>query len=113
MIHQLHLHPLPYQQIKSGLKTIESRLNDDKRRGFKIGDQIEIFKRPDNKESITVSIINLHFHQTFKDLFSSTLPQVFGGESEEELLESIFNYYSKEDEEKYGVVGIEFEKIAE
>ncbi len=111
MTYEMRLHEVPFNQIKNGSKTIESRLNDEKRRDFKVGDLIKIYKRPDESEFITVEIINLHVHKNFVDLFKSFPSTSFGGEGLDDLTESIYQYYSKDDEEKYGVVGIELNVI--
>ena len=47
MTHHLHLHPEPFSLIKSGRKIIESRLNDEKRQTFKIGDTLIFTNRED------------------------------------------------------------------
>lgn len=41
ILHQLKLASLPFESIKSGRKTIESRLYDEKRREINLGDEIE------------------------------------------------------------------------
>ena len=46
MIHQMKLLEDPFDRIKNGIKTIEFRLFDEKRRLIKIGDKIE-FERKD------------------------------------------------------------------
>ena len=50
MNHNMNLSPVPFEMIKSGQKTIELRLNDEKRQRIKTGDTI-IFS---NTESINV-----------------------------------------------------------
>ena len=40
MTHQMQLQPEPFSMIKSGVKTIELRLYDEKRRKIRIGDEI-------------------------------------------------------------------------
>ena len=40
MIHRMNLDSNPFEMIKNGTKTIELRLNDDKRRKIKVGDYI-------------------------------------------------------------------------
>jgi len=107
----MRLHEIPFNQIKNGSKTIESRLNDEKRRDFKVGDLIKIYKRPDESEFLNVEIINLHITENFIELFNSFPSSSFGGESTEDLVKSIYQYYSKDDEEKYGVVGVELKLI--
>ena len=38
--HEMKLYPAPFDSIKSGRKTVEMRLNDEKRQLIKIGDRI-------------------------------------------------------------------------
>lgn len=40
-MHQMRLHPEPFEKIKNGTKIIEMRLNDEKRQKVQIGDKIE------------------------------------------------------------------------
>lgn len=49
-----------------------------------------------------------HFFDTFAELFSHFPSADFGGDSIENLLAEIYTFYSKEDEKKYGVVGMRF-----
>ena len=44
MIHQMKLFNGPFQIIKSGSKTIEMRLNDEKRKLINVNDIIEFVK---------------------------------------------------------------------
>lgn len=37
MIHNMRLNPSPFEAIRSGKKTIEIRLNDEKRKQVKVG----------------------------------------------------------------------------
>jgi ASC-1-like (ASCH) protein len=107
--HHLHLHPSPFEFIRSGQKTIESRLLDKKRQSYNIGDILIFTNRANESELIETKIINLHRNASFRDLFLSPNTQgKFSTDSLDELLSGIGLYYSKEDQEKYGVVGIEF-----
>ena len=54
MLHKMRLQDLPFDSIASGSKTIEIRLNDDKRKLVRIGDQIEFSKLPALKEKVNV-----------------------------------------------------------
>ncbi|MBU1091861.1 hypothetical protein KKA27_03305 [Patescibacteria group bacterium] len=45
-----HRLPDPFERIKRGEKKIEIRLFDEKRQKIKIGDIIETYKEPENKE---------------------------------------------------------------
>lgn len=106
--HISHLNARPFVLIVSGVKTIESRLFDDKRQKIQLGDEITYVNRASKDESVTVKVIALHRYPTFHDLFHSHDPALFGGESVEELERGIDGYYSGEDQQRYGVVGIEF-----
>jgi ASC-1-like (ASCH) protein len=107
--HKLHLHPEPFVYIRSGSKTVESRLFDEKRRNYRIGDKLIFINRADESELIESTIVDLHKEQSFQDLFMSkkTLGK-FSTTSIDKLLDGIELYYSKKDQEKYGVIGIEF-----
>ena len=106
--HKLKLAPEPFNAITSGNKTIESRLYDEKRQKIQLGDEI-IFTNRDNLSQIaTVKVVGLLRYATFHDLFSHNDPQKFGGESVKWLESQISEFYSIEDQQLYGVVGIEF-----
>ena len=57
----------PFVQIKNKQKTIEVRLNDEKRQQFKIDDTLEI-TNTETGEIINTKITDLFHHKTFKDL---------------------------------------------
>ena len=64
MTHYLNLWPNPFKMIKLGIKTIEMRLNDEKRSLIKIGDFIE-FENKDTHEKITCEVINIYKYSSF------------------------------------------------
>ncbi len=109
-IHYLALSRKPFSKIKTGKKTIESRLFDGKRREIKVGDEIEFGCEGKSGEKIVVKVVGLYRFKSFKELFSVFEVEKFGGESVKELLAEIRQFYSKEDEMKWGVLGIEIEK---
>ena len=109
--HQMKLATEPYNNIASGKKVIESRLFDEKRQTIAIGDQI-IFSENDKPENnVTTVVKGLLRYQTFKELFADHEPSLFGEESRDFLLNQIKQFYSDEDEQKYGVIGIRLELI--
>lgn len=107
MIHNMSLNNEPFELIKSGSKTIELRFNDEKRRLLNVGDEI-LFNNRSNNEKLLVSIIDLHKYDSFKSLYKD-FDKVSLGYKEDEISDprDMNEYYSKEDEERYGVVGIE------
>ena len=112
MQHQMKLGHEPFCAIKEGRKTIESRLYDEKRQQITVGDEI-IFSENDHPENtVRAKVVNLLRHPTFKELFVNNDSRLFGGErNQDQLLEQIKQFYSDEDEQKYGVVGIKITVI--
>ena len=53
MKHNMNLNNRPFKSIKEGTKTIELRLNDEKRSLLKVGDEIEFTNRDTNEKSST------------------------------------------------------------
>ena len=113
MIHYMNLASEPFEQIKSGAKTIELRLYDEKRQTVSEGDTI-IFSNLTDKRQVSARVLKLHIFYNFKELYNN-LPLSKCGYAEHELdtasPENMLAYYSKEKQEKYKVVGIEIELI--
>ncbi len=109
-IYEMRLTDESFDLIKQGKKTIESRLYDKKRQQIKIGDTI-IFKNRDKQtEPIEAKVVELLHYPTFVKLFAAEEPIKFGRNYKEGLISQIYQFYSKEDEAKYGVVGIRVKK---
>ena len=103
MIHKMKLNESPFERIKNGTKTIEFRLYDEKRKKIKIGDKIEFSKLPDLQEKILVDVLDIYRDKTFENLFK----KIYTDEEEiERKTKSMYQFYSKEQEREYGVVGI-------
>lgn len=99
----------PFVAIKSGKQFIDVRLFDDKRSLLNVGDKIIFFKRPDEIESLEANIIGLSIFNSFEELFKVIDKQKFGYEEDDTLeyqIECMRKYYSIEDEQEFGVVGI-------
>ena len=109
MLHNMKLKPAPFEMIKSGQKTIELRLYDEKRQLIKIGDEI-IFTNTATQETIHTQVLNLHRFDSFAELYKS-LPLLKCGYTSENVGSAtpvdMEQYYSVEDQKRLGVVGIE------
>lgn len=67
------------------------------------------FSNRDNpNQTITTKVVGLLRYQSFEALFAHNDFNKFGGPSVDWLLSQIREFYSPEDEQKYGVIGIEF-----
>jgi len=96
----MHLAKEPFDKIKNGTKTLEVRLFDEKRQKITLGDTITFSY---NNEEVTVTVVRLSRFATFHDLFTSLGKLTAGLEMD------MRQYYSEEDEKKYGVLGIQFQ----
>ncbi len=108
MVHSMMLQPEPFEMIKAGKKTIELRLFDEKRRKIQIGDII-IFTNTERDEHLEVNVIELMVFDSFEELYNN-LPLLECGYIEADIdsasPDDMDAYYSKEMQQKYGVVGI-------
>jgi ASC-1-like (ASCH) protein len=112
MTHILKLQPKYFESVKNGIKVIELRLLDEKRQKIKIGDEIEFKKEPNLEESIIVKVKGLLLYKTFEELIEDYPLEWLSDNTttKEELIEILNTFYSKEEQEKYGVIGIRIEK---
>ena len=110
-MHKMNLWNDSFEAIKDGWKTIEMRLNDEKRSIIKIGDEIE-FTNVKTNELLICKVTNLFMYKNFDELYNNH-NKISIGYKENEIANpnDMLMYYSKEDIEKYGVLGIELIKI--
>ena len=110
MTYIMQLHQEPFEKVKNGTKTIELRLNDEKRRRIRTGDCITFLNRADSAESLTARVIALYPFSSFEELYR-TLPLDRCGyaEGEAAAASDMDLYYTREEQERYGAVGIELE----
>ncbi len=106
MEYKMNLHPGPFESVKSGRKTVEMRLNDEKRRLFRIGDFI-IFVNSETGEEIKSEIMSLDTHPDFYSLYRNYGKTEIGYLDDEEANPAdMYEYYEKEKIEKHGVLAI-------
>lgn len=112
MKHTMKLHEQPYKLIMDGVKTIELRLYDDKRKKISVGDEIEFVNFMDCSVSLSCTVVALHRFSSFEELYQ-TLPLLKCGYTQEDIASASPHdmdlYYSKDEQKAYGVIGIEVE----
>ncbi len=110
MEHRMKLKNKPFELIKSGKKKQELRLYDEKRKLIEVGDTI-IFTNIDTNEELKVEVMYIHLYSNFKDLYNDFNKQELGYEENEKYsYKDMYEYYSKEEQEKYGVVALEIQQ---
>ena len=105
MKYEMKLDNEPFKAIKNGTKTLELRLNDEKRKLLTVGDYIEFTNR-------VVKVIDLFKYNSFEELYKHFNKIEMGYSINEEANpKDMENYYSKEEQEKYGVLGIKIKEL--
>ena len=109
----MNLNPEPFEMIRSGQKTIEFRMNDEKRRLIKVGDRIE-FTQIETGEKLIAKVTALHRFDSFAELYRK-LPLLKCGYTAADIStakpEDMNLYYTPEQQKKYGVLGIDIKVI--
>ena len=114
MFHYMNLVPSAFKKIEDGRKTIELRLNDEKRQRINVEDTV-VFNCSSTKDIITAQISGLHKFSNFKELYNA-LPLEKCGYTVAELDTAHYTdmeqYYTKEQIEKYSALGIELFNVS-
>lgn len=111
MQHKMKLWDAPFKSIKSGTKTIEMRLYDEKRKGIKINDTIE-FTNAETGEILTAQVLALHLYPSFDELYKAFPKEKLGYDVEEPAHPNdMTKFYPQEEINEFGVVGIEIKVI--
>ena len=110
---QIHLHPEIFDQVAKGIKTVEARVNDEKRQQLRVGDIITILKRPDEIDTLQVKVTGLHTFSNFTELANNyTIEQLYSPNYTKKQYLALFpQFYSDEEITRYGAVAIEFELV--
>ena len=110
----MKLHARPFSLIASGIKTIELRLLDEKRKLISVGDTLVFKHTQDDCKTLSCIVKNLHIFHSFEELYRS-LPLDKCGYLSSELAtasaKDMEEYYSLEEQSRYGVVGIEIQLL--
>ena len=108
MEHIMKLYAENFDEVKSGIKKREYRLNDEKRKLVKVGDTIRFVRLPNMDEEYVVDVIGIetfdnwydcyfkYYDEDFKDLYDSV----------EAVVQDTYDggYYTKEESEANGCV---------
>ena len=112
MIHEMTLYDEYFDMIKSGVKTIEYRLNDEKRKKIRIGDTI-IFRKSSSLDVTTsVRVIDLKVYENLLAMYTATFAQDFKNlYATPQAVVDDSTYYSKEKREAHEAIAIYIEII--
>ncbi len=107
------LYESPFQSIKLERKTVEVRLNDEKRQKIKRGDTIKFTKLPDKNEILFVEVLELQQYDSFREMYENIPLKKFDTEGKpiNKMVERTYEIYSPEQENKWGTLAITIKLI--
>ena len=109
-MHTMNVKTKYYNLLKSGEKTIELRLFDEKRQKIKVGDEIIFSDSSNSNDNFKATVLKLHHAENFNALCQIIKPEQAGFSSKEELISVLEEFYTPSAQKKFGVVGIEIKK---
>lgn len=108
MEHIMKLYESSFNDLKSGQKKREYRLNDDKRKLVQIGDTIKFLKLPNLDEEFVVDVIDIETFDNWYDCYSKYYEEDFKDiyDSIDAVVQDTYDggYYSKEESERNGCI---------
>jgi ASC-1-like (ASCH) protein len=109
----IHLDSDIFDVVLNGTKTVEVRVNDEKRRKLKVGDKLIFLRRPDEIDKIEAIVEELITYDNFEEMVKNyKIEELYLKDyTKEEFLNLIKRFYSDEEINKYGVVAIRFKKL--
>ena len=108
-MHFMHLDHPAYGRMEDGLKTLELRLNDPKRREIQVGDIICFEGFEEDNEYLHMEVKELLPFPSFKELYAALPLSEMGYSPEEEKDASpadMDKYYTPEQQARWGVLAI-------
>lgn len=113
MLYKMDLQDKYYDYFLKGTKKIEIRLYDEKRQQIKLGDIIRFNKHTKTDETFDARVIGLLRYNSFEDMFKDLDIALLADKSmtKEELIDILEQFYTKEDQQKYGVLGIRIQLL--
>ncbi len=99
--------------IKNGTKRIELRLNDKKRQNLKIGDTIIFSEKNNDKNKISAKVDDLFKCSNFNEILNMFNVEILADKSisKQEILNDLEQFYTKEKQQQYGVIGIKIKLL--
>ena len=98
----VHLHKEIFDIVKDGVKDVEIRLNDEKRKRLSVGDTLIFINRGDENEKIKAKVNNLVYFNDFTESVNYyKMEKIYlKGTTQKEYLNLMKKFYSDEEQEK-------------
>lgn len=113
-VNVMHLDPRQFDLLKCGIKTIEVRLLDEKRKKIKAGDAVYFVRNSQRLQVLKTEVLSVHTYASFDEVYSTFDVAALGfrGATMMEYLENFYSIYSDEEEYRCGVVAFQV-KVAQ
>ena len=115
MEHTMNLNAHPFEMMRSGKKTIELRLYDEKRRKISVGDTIRFTNLDDPEQYLITTVVSINVFKSFEELYKA-LPLLKCGYTAESITNAspmdMREYYTSDQEAENGVCGIQVKVVA-
>ena len=112
MRHDMDLYPASFRRIKEKHKTVEMRLNDEKRQKIQVNDLVFFHNAENEYDVLRCKVIGLQKFKDFFELYSHYDPFSLGYLKGDIVSpEDMYVYYSKERIEQYGALAMEIEYL--
>ena len=112
MRHDMDLYPASFRLIKEKHKTVEMRLNDEKRQKIQVNDLVFFHNAENLYDVLRCKVIGLQKFKDFFELYSHYDPFSLGYLKGDIVSpEDMYVYYSKERIEQYGALAMEIEYL--
>ena len=110
-VHRMGLYKEYFNSIHEGKKTVEVRLNDERRRKIEVGDLIEFVDINNPSEKLKVNVTALRKYKTFKEMYNDIPFADFDCKdwSMQEMIAGTYDIYTPEQESKWGTLAITIE----
>ncbi len=101
-----------FDRLKEGTKCWEIRLNDEKRKGIRVGDQIVFMRRPELEERLPMIVEERQLYSDVQRLLDKVpLKEIAPPEmTEVEWIQSFMSHYRPEELVQYGIVAFKVKK---
>lgn len=105
---EMRLEDTPFSATEKNKKTIEVRLNDERRKGIGPGDSIRFIRISDNRP-MTRKVVTTRIYKSLKELIEKENFEATGGiyNDTDHWFQEINRYYSQDQQEEHGLLVIE------
>lgn len=111
MEYKMGLQSKYFELVETSKKTVEARLNDEKRQKLKIGDIIKFCAEPDRNNIVDTVVVGLDKYNNFSAAISDIGLNNFTNEDKDTYLADLEKYYPKNLQEENGVLAITISKV--